>query len=426
MRKVMVAGMGQTRVGELWNSSLRNLAAQALLDAVKDAAPLTHDRVQAVIVGNMLSGPLCGQENLGALVADAAGMSGVDAFKVEAACGSGGAALHTGFLYIQSGLYDTVAVVGVEKMTDRLPEQVTADLALASDGDFESLHGATFVALNALLMRLYMETYGYEHRDFANFCINAHQNALANPNAMFQKQVSIQDYLESPMVSDPICLMDASPVCDGAAAIILQAADSKDWYAWRQWRRDPSTGAGTGAGVGDSSSGGSSGAGIKRRPQIHIAGSALATDTINLGSRKNPLQLKAARNSLAAAMEQARITLRDINLFEIHDAFSIMAVLSLEACGLAEPGHGIRLAMENRISPCGQVPVATLGGLKSRGHPIGASGIYQVADVITQLRGQAGASQVPGAKVGLAQSVGGSGSSVTSHILIREEVDEED
>jgi len=385
MRDVAIIGVGQTKVGEHWDVSLRHLALEALQAAMTDAGLA---RADALYVGNMLSGELTGQEHLGALVADFAGFRGIEAFKVEAACGSGAAALRMGYVAVAGGLANIVIVVGVEKMTDTLGPDVTTALAMATDGDYEASQGVPFVAINALLMRRYMHEYGYSHQDFAVFPVNAHRNGKNNPYAMFRFPVKAERFARAKMVCDPINLLDSPPICDGAAAVVLAPAE-----AARAFSAAP----------------------------IRIAASAVGTDTLAVHDRRDPLVLDGAVLSTRRAYEQAGVGPQDIDLFELHDAFSIMATLSLEAAGFADKGRGLRLAMDGEIGIEGRVPVSTMGGLKARGHPVGATGVYQVVEVAQQLRGLAGANQVKGARLGMAQNIGGSGATVITHILERME-----
>ena len=381
MRDVSIIGIGQTPVGEHWEKSLKDLAAEAILGAISDAQV---EHVDALYVGNMCSGTLNGQEHLGALISDWVGLRGVEAFKIEAACGSGAAALRLGYVAVAGELADFVVVAGVEKMTDRPSEQVTAALAMASDADFEAQNGLSFVALNALLMRRYMHEYGVHHGDFAPFAINAHKNAIGNPYALFPHAVTVEDFCAAKMIADPVNLLDSSPVCDGAAAVVLC----------------PTTLARS----------------FNARP-VRIRASSAATDTIAVHDRRDLLGLEGAALSANKAYKQAKVTPKDIDLFELHDAFTIMSVLSLEACGFAERGRGVRLGTEGDIAIGGQIPITTMGGLKARGHPVGATGIYQVIEVALQLREQAGANQVRDARLGMAQNIGGSGATVVTTIL---------
>jgi len=385
MRKVVIIGIGQTPVSEHWDKSLKELAGEAIFSALVDAG---RTNVDGLFVGNMLSGSLNRQENLGVLIADWVGLKHAEAVKVESACSSGASALRAGLIAVASGEMDSAVVVGVEKMTDARPGETTAALAAAADADYEAVHGLSFVAINALVMQRYMHEYGWKHTDFALFSITAHANAVNNPNARLPFAISEEDYRKARMVAEPINLLDASPIGDGAAAVVLVPADSLR------------------------SRGSSNG-----RPLVTIAGSASATDTIAIHDRPNPLWLSAAALSARKAYAQAGLLPDDIDFFELHDAFSIMAVLSLEASGFAGCGQAPRLGLEGSISMGGRIPIATMGGLKARGHPVGASGVYQVVEITLQLRGQAGKNQLERARTGMAQSIGGSGATIVTHIL---------
>ena len=382
MRQVAILGIGQTQVSEHWDKSLKELGGEACFAALQDAG---INKVDALFVGNMLSPLINGQNQLGTFYADWIGLWGHEAVKVEAACGSGAAALRAGLMAVASGEIESALVVGVEKMTDKAGHDVTAALATAADADYEIEQGLSFVGINALVMRRYMYEYGWKHADFAPFSINAHANALHNPNARLHMEISLEKFEKSSMVATPINLLDASPIGDGAAAVILVPAEKVS--------------------------------SLSERPRIVISGSASATDTIAVHSRKDPLFLQAAYISAKRAYEMAGVKPADIDVFELHDAFSIMSALSLEACGFAERGQGPRLGLDNEISPEGRLPICTRGGLKARGHPVGATGMYQVVEVVQQLRGECGKTQIDGVKLGMAQNIGGSGATVLTHIL---------
>ena len=379
MRDVVIIGIGQTPVGEHWEKSLRHLAHDAIMAAMRDAGIETAD---ALYVGNMLSGQLAGQEHLGALIADFIGLRGIEAMKVEAACGSGAAALRVGLMAVASGLQDVVLVCGVEKMTDAISDEVTSGLATAADQEYEVSQGISFVGLNALLMRRYMHEYGITKDQFAPFTVNAHRNGVNNPYAMFRSPVSEAAYARAGMIADPINLLDSSPVCDGAACVVLAPASK-----------------------------------YRAKAKAQILASAVATDSVAVHDRRDPMTMDAVTLSSQKAYAEARLTPADIHLFEVHDAFSIMAALSLEAAGFAPRGRAVDMAKAGEIAIGGRLPVATMGGLKARGHPVGATGIYQVVEVVEQLTGQAGANQVQGATVGMTQNIGGSGATVITHIL---------
>lgn len=379
MRDVAIIGVGQTRVDEHWGKSLRHMGHDAVMAAMADAG---IERADALYVGNMLAGELGGQEHVGALVADFVGLRGIEALKVEAACASGAAALRVGLLAVASGIHELVLVCGVEKMTDALSEDVTAGLATAADQEYEVSQGISFVGLNALLMRRYMYEFNVKHDQFAGFTINAHKNGANNPMAMFQSPIKAETYLRAGMIADPINLMDSSPVCDGAACVVLAPADL-----------------------------------YRSQAKAHILASAVAIDSLAIHDRRDPLSLDAVQISSQKAYAQARVTPADIKVFEAHDAFSIMAALSLEAAGFAPRGAGAHMAHDGEIGIHGRVPISTMGGLKARGHPVGATGVYQVVEVVQQLTGQAGKNQVPGATIGMTQNIGGSGATVITHIL---------
>lgn len=383
MREVAIIGIGQTPVSENWGQSLREIAGEVIFAVLKDAG---REEADGIFVGNMLSGIITRQEHLGALIADWVGLRGRDAMKVEAACGSGGAALRVGLMAVASGELDSAIVVGVEKMTETKGAETTAGLATAADADYEIIHGLSFVAINALVMQRYLHEYGWKHTDFAPFSINAHANAIHNSYARLQEPITEREYHRARMIADPINLLDASPIGDGAAAVYIVPAETL-----------PRSTLG--------------------RPRISIAGSAVSTDSVAVHSRRNPVWLSAAERSAYLAYTQAGVKPEDIDVFELHDAFSIMSALSLEACGFAEPGQGPRLGLEGAIRPDGRIPIATRGGLKARGHPVGATGIYQIVEVVQQLRCEAGETQVADARIGMAQNIGGSGATIITHIL---------
>lgn len=385
MRQIAILGIGQTKVDEHWDKSLRDLGGEAAFAALQDAG---LEKVDALFTGNMLSPMIDKQNQLGAFLADWIGLWGREAVKIEAACGSGAAALRAGLMAVASGEVESALVIGVEKMTDMAGHDVTAALATAADADYEVEQGVSFVGINALVMRRYMHEYGWKHADFAPFSINAHANALHNPFARLHQEITVEQFEKSSMVATPINLLDASPIGDGAAAVVLAPAEKATSRPGR--------------------------------PRVVLAASASATDTIAIHSRRDPLFLQAAYNSARRAYDMAGVTPEDIDLFELHDAFSIMSALSLEACGFAERGQGPRLALEGDIRPGGRLPICTRGGLKARGHPVGATGMYQVVEVVQQLRGECGPTQVEGAKVGMAQNIGGSGATVITHILAAE------
>lgn len=384
MREVAILGIGQTKIDEHWDRSMKDLAGEAVLAALQDAG---LPGAEAIFVGNMMSGPANNQQHLGASIADWVGLRFSDAVHIEAACSSGAAAFRSALMAVASGEIEIAIAAGVEKMSDSPGEEITAYLATAADADLEVDMGLSFVALNALIMRRYMFEFGWKKDDFAPFSINAHANGAHNPFARFREPITLADYQRAGMICEPINLMDASGTGDGSAAAILVPLEMA-----RQ----------------------------RGLPVIKVIGSGAATDSITIQNRREPMWLKAAELGVKKAYSQAGIGPQDIDLFEAHDAFSIMACLSLEANGFAEKGQGPRLAQEGEIFPTGRIPLATRGGLKARGHPVGATGMYQVCEVVQQLRGEAIGTQIEGARIGMTQNIGGSGSNIITHILRRE------
>lgn len=380
MRDVFIAGVGVTPAGEHWDKSLRELAFYAIEAVAKDAP---RPNPEALFVANMLGGPLSHQAHLGTLVADFAGLRGIEAVSVEAAGASGAAALRQAYLAVAAGAAESALVVGVEKMTDKVGPGVAAAMATSTDSDWEGAQGATPTALAALLMRRYMHAHGVELKSFANFSVNAHANAKSNPNAMFRNTLTPEAFVKAGLVADPVNMFDTAPECDGAAALLVTSRPNPD------------------------------------HPAVRIAASTMATDTLAVHDRADPLAFEAARFSAAKAYGTSGITPSQIQVFELYDAFTIFSALSLEAAGFAEPGFGWKLAADNEISIKGKTPISTFGGLKARGNPGGATGVYQVAETVLQLRGEAGPNQVHGARYGMAQSIGGAGSTAVTHIFER-------
>jgi acetyl-CoA C-acetyltransferase len=386
MADVIVAGIGQTPVGEHWDQSLRNLSAKAITAALKDAGDLRPD---AMYIGNFLAPTLSHQSNLGAMLTDNSGLEGVEAFTVEAAGASGGGALRLGYIAIASGLADVVAVVGIEKFTDQIGPALETAAAQSTDYDYEAVQGMTATSQAALVMQRYLHEHKVPHDAFAGFALLAHANAVNNPNAMFRKAISAEHYARGAAVSAPLNIYDVAPYADGAAAIILARADRlPDGFS---------------------------------HPKVRVSGSAVAIDTLALHDRPDPLAFKAASVSVERACRKAGILPADVDLFELSDAFSIYAALSLEAAGFAERGQGWRMAQEGCLGIHEELPVNTMGGLKGRGNPLGAAGVYQAVEAVLQLRGQAGENQVQGATRALVQSLGGPASTAVTHVLERVE-----
>jgi acetyl-CoA C-acetyltransferase len=382
MTDVVIAGIGQTEVGEHWGFSLRELAYHAIRAALQDSGGL---KPQALYVGNMLAPNISNQAHLGVLLADYAGLTGIEAVTVEAAGASGGAALRQGYIAIKSGMVDVALVVGAEKFTDKIGGDIEEAVATASDSDFESMQGLTSTAQAALIMRRYMHEYQVPANGFAGFPLTAHANGASNKFAMFQKAIKAEMYANAEMVSEPVNLFDVAPIADGAACVVLTRSEllPKDFS----------------------------------HPLVRIAGSGNSSDTLALHDRHDMLFFQAAQIATQQALSKAGITLEQINFFEYHDTFSIYAALVLEAAGFAPRGEGWKMGSDGTIMLKGRIPCATMGGLKARGFPGGATGVYQAVEAALQLRGEAGPNQLNGARYGLIQSIGGPASTVFCHIL---------
>jgi acetyl-CoA C-acetyltransferase len=379
MRRVAIAGIGQAAVKKQYELGLRELGA-----AVIDKALIGVDRrkVQALYLGNMLSDELQSQKHLATLIADEAGLAGVEALQVRAATASGAAALRVAFLAVASGSIDLALAVGVEKMSDQIP---TAALAKALDARIEVPDGKTLLSQNAELMAAYLARYDLPDDALANFSVNAHDNARNNPLALFKdRQYTAEEVMASRFIYPPLRLLDCSPVCDGAAAVLLAPLSEA-----RKLSPMP----------------------------VELVASSAASDRFRIADRPNPLTLSAVSISTDRALQQAGISRDDIDFFELHDAFSIVACLSLEAAGFAAPGRGWELAAAGEIGLKGSIPIATMGGLKARGHPIGATALYQICEIVQQLSGHAGPNQLDQPRFGMLQSVGGPGSTVLTHIF---------
>ncbi len=379
MREVSIIGVGQTPVGEHWDTSLRMLGTDAARAALDDAG---IGEVDALYVGNAYGAAISSQSQIAPLIADYAGLNGIEALTVEAAEASGGAALRMGYLAVAAGAVDTVMVLGVEKSTDMIGTARTLARSVSLDADYEAIHGATLPALAALLMRRYMDEFGVDLSAFEPFSINAHTNGGKNANAMFRNRVKPGAFAKAPMIADPVSLFDSAPDADGAAALILTSSERA--------------------------------ADLVPQP-VRITGSGAASDTLALHERDDLFALKAIQLSTRKALAQAQIERSAVSLFELHDAFTILSVLTLEAAGFAERGTGWKLV--DQIGLEGSLPISTFGGLKSRGNPVGATGVYQALEAVLQLRGAAGANQVANAQVALIQSVGGLGSTAITHVL---------
>ncbi len=381
MRDVAAIGIGITKFGDHWESGLRDLAAEAGLLALKDAGV---DKVDSIYVGNMAGGQFDGQEHIGSLVADYLGLAPVRATRVESACASGGMAVRQGFAEIAAGLADLVLVIGVEKMTDATPDQSTAILATAADQEYEAFAGVTFPGLYAMIATRHMHQYGTTLEQLSMVAVKNHRNAARNPNAQFRNKIDVEQVLRSAQVADPLRLLHCSPISDGAAAVVLCSAELA-----RKFSKAP----------------------------VKIIGSGQATDTIALHARKDLTTLGAVAAAGRQAFAMAGVTPADIQVAEVHDCFTIAEICITEDLGFVPKGQGGPAVADGITDYGGRVVINPSGGLKGKGHPVGATGVAQICDIALQIRGEAGEMQLARHEIGLAQNLGGSGATAVVTIL---------
>ena len=378
--KINILGASTTKFGELWNVSPRTLAKEAMENALKESG-LKASQIDALFVGNMLSGILGNQANLGSLIAEELGVQ-IPAFRVEGACASGGLALHNAINGLKAGQYRTVLVLGIEKMTDHNQDEITNAL-MAAGSDEERMAGATFPGVYALMAQAYMQKYKVTEEDLAAISVKNHYHGSLNPKAQFQSPITIAHVMKSSKIADPLKLLDCSPISDGAAAVIITSDDS-----------------------------------IKIKKPVYIAASEVATDTLSLHDRKSFTSLSAVVGASATAYKKVGIKPQDIDVCEIHDCFSISEAIATEDLRFSEKGFGAKdIAKGKRTLFKGSIICNPSGGLKACGHPVGATGIKQIVEITEQLRGEAGKRQVEKAKIGLTHNVGGSGAVAVIHIL---------
>jgi acetyl-CoA C-acetyltransferase len=383
MREVAVIGVGMNKWGEHWEKSLRHVFTEAAILALDDAGV---DKIDSMIVGCMSSGLFVGQEHLSSLLADYLGQVPVPAARVESACASGGLALRMGYIEVASGMSDVVLVGGVEKMTDVNGNEATYALGTAADQEYECYHGITFPGLYALMARAHMHKYGTTREQLAMVAVKNHDNGSLNPLAQYPFKTCVEAVLSSVMVADPLHILDCSPITDGAAALILCPVEVAKKL---------------------------------KKPVVRITASGMATDTIALSSRREITWIESTYLAAKKAYAMAGKKPEDINVVEVHDCFTIAEICVMEALGLVEKGKGGKAVEEGLTSLQGKIPINTSGGLKAKGHPVGATGVAQAIEVVKQLREEAGPRQVKGARVGLTQNMGGSGGSSIVHIFER-------
>jgi acetyl-CoA C-acetyltransferase len=364
------------------------MVVEAGVNAIADAGVM-GEQIDGLYGGNMSGGRFIEQEHIGALIADCAGLSRlhIPSTRVEAACASGGLALRQAVLAVASGYQDIVIAAGVEKMTDVSSGIAVDALASAADREWECFLGATFPALYAMMARLHMVRYGTTHDQMAMVAVKNHHHGNLNPIAQYHMEISVEDVNRSPMVADPLHVLDCSPISDGAAVVVLAPTEMA-----RKFSDAP----------------------------IEVIGSGQASDTLALHDRRDLTTLDATVHAAQRAFQQAGMEPRQVDVAEVHDCFTIAEILAIEDLGFVEKGQGGAATEEGLTALGSSLPVNTSGGLKACGHPVGATGIKQAYEIVLQLRGEAGMRQVDGAEIGLAHNVGGSGGTALVHIFARQ------
>lgn len=377
--KAFVNGGYMTKFGELWNEDLHSLSKEAL-EGVINCAEIDKEEVEAIYVGNMLSGILDGQEHLGSFFTESGGFRNIPASHLEGACASGGLALHEAIISVLSGRYHTVAVLGIEKMTDYKSEIVFRSLMGAASEDERKI-GLTFPGLYAMMARAYMKKYSTRKEELAGPAVKNHYHASLNPKAQFHNMVSLSQVLESSRVADPLTILECSPISDGASAVIISDKRNKK--------------------------------------SIEVLASEAATDTLGLAQRKNITGIYATTKAAKEACRYSGLSPQDINIAEVHDCFSIAEIMALEDLGLFEKGRSGKKILKGELTlgTAKNLVVNTSGGLKGAGHPVGATGVKQAVEIFEQLNFLAGERQFSKAKIGLTHNVGGSGATAVVHIF---------
>lgn len=386
MREVAVIGVGMTKFGEHWEKSFRELGIEAGYRALLDAG-IESKEVDALFVGNMSGGIFLEQEHISSMVAEAVGMTehNVPALRVEAADASGGVAFQQAVLAVASGVYDTVVVGGAEKMSDLTSVGVTDAMASMGDRSWEGLFGATIPSLYALIARRHMADFGTTKEQLAHVAVKNHRNGAKNPYAQFRREIKLETALNATPVAEPLGVFDCAPISDGAAAVVLTTLERAKK--------------------------------LTNKPVVKVAGLGLATDTLALARRRDFTTLRATVAAARRAYEMAKVKPSDVDVAEVHDSYSIGEILAIEDLGFFKKGEGGPATEEGRTSLEGEIPVNPSGGLKARGHPLGATGVAQIVELVWQLRGEAEDRQVKDARIGLAHNVGGVGGTAAVTIL---------
>jgi acetyl-CoA acetyltransferase len=380
MRKVLVTGIGLSKVGTYFDKGLEDLFVTPALDSMKEVAGV---KPEALFVSNMAVSRNRHQLNVGSLLAQSVGLGNIPIVRIESAGGSGGAAIANGYQAVASGNYDTIMVAGVEKATDFTSNVMVSTESMAADQELEAYQGATSASLNAMLMRLYMNKNNLTRDDMSLWPVAMHTHATKCKHAALPRPTTVEKVGRSQLVADPIRQFDCSLIADGAAVVMLQAEEvvqNKDLA-------------------------------------VEIAACKHGSDAIALQKREDLLSLKATQVAAKQAYEATNLKPSDINVADVHDDFTIMGFYALEDLGFAAKGKAIELLKNGDIDIGGKIPTNLTGGCKARGNPLGATGVYQIGELVTQLRGTAGEAQVPNASTALALSLGSVGGSATVTIL---------
>ncbi|WP_123053899.1 thiolase domain-containing protein [Clostridium sp. JN-1] len=384
MRNVSVIGIGETKMGKHPDRSLRSLIEEAGSKAITDAG-IEKKMIQSVFVGNFNSSFLAYQSHIGPMVTEVLGLKNIPALRTEGACASGSLAFRQGYMAIASGLYDIVLVGGVEKMTHQPTEVVTTGIASASDYEKEASLGITFPSIFAMIANRYFYEYRNVREEMALCAVSNHNNALLNPDAQMQKAITVDQVKNGFPVASPLTVFDCSLVTDGAAFVVLAATD-----------------------IAKS---------ISKKRIIEVAGLGHAGDTLTAATKKSLTSFAATQMAAQQAYKMAGLTPNDIDMAEVHDCFTITQIINIEDLGFFSKGKGGDAVAEGKTTLHGSIPINTSGGLKSKGHPIGGTGISQIYEIVTQLRGDAGARQVKKADIGMTHNIGGTAATCTVNIF---------
>ena len=385
MREVAVIGIGMTKFGEIWDKSLRQLGLEAGYLAITDAG-ITSDEIDALYIGNMSAGLAIAQEHIAPLFVDEVGLTRghIPATRIEAASASGGLAFRQGYLAVAAGQHDIVVVGSAEKMSDINPAEVIETLVSGADREWEAFFGATLPSLWAMIARRHMYEYGTTLEQLAHVVVKNHKNGKLNPKAQYQSELNLEVVMNSPRVAEPLGVFDCAPASDGAAAVVLCSLDKA-----KQICEYP----------------------------VKIIGSGQASDSISLHDRESITRIDSTVFAAKRAFLQANKTIKDIDLAEVHDSYSISEIVAIEDLGIVEKGFGGPAVEEGLTQLNGNFPINTSGGLKARGHPPGATGVAQVVEIVTQLRGTAKKRQIKDAALGLTHNLGGTGGTAVVHIF---------